>query len=952
MIPSPLLEDIIDGKCLPFIGAGFSKNADLPAGKEMPDWNQLVGIFIKDLGKTASTDKLEIVQEYEKNFNRPKLIETLENALLTNVAKPGVIHRQFVKITDFDIVYTTNFDSLLEDACRIENLSCKSIVGPHQVTMLAKSPTVNIIKMHGDILHPEYLVLTKDDYENYMKNYASIALNLSNQLMTKTPLFLGYSITDPNLQQIKETIENVLGKFVRKGYIVLFNPTPKEIEEYEKMNLHVIPLVSTTKSKSELLLDFLNEISLYKSLKSITNGIEVIPKRTVVVCGGTIVIQTKINPITKGFITLNIVNEEGIIVHESKIPGDKNIQITRIITKGEKWKAGRKYKIIAEYDGKSSEYTIQLSEPLLIVAQTDRTIYFYRSMMIATVINPNVIHGEPAINLEIFGPGEKLVYKNAVPVSEDSNGIYQETILIGGKDWSSVPGSKFKMVAEYAGQRAEVSFLTSNFGAAVELDQRVYTWTDRVYITVIAPDYNRDPNVPDVIGDEELGKITIATRNHILSPYALMETGPDTGIFTGYITLSGNPSIKGTSGVDGDGLNPTGFGPSGIGPTDGILPADNVDGISVIFDHSPGNRVVGSSLIRWSVGQIKWLEPNYSINEEGIIQIIDPDMNLDPNEVDKFDVRIWSDSDPNGIKIAVVETGEATGIFQGSVSFIKDAESQGNKLKVSNGDKVTAEYIDRTLPVPYSNNDTMRLTSTTVIGNLIPPSEKISISNQIIIDKNNEKIEEINEREFIQIGANLTNNQDKSQPFAFILQIQNEMGIAVHNSFTSGTLIARQSSKIFLPWIAQESGSYGAQLFVFKSIEEPEALTRPINLRINVKKRSLTESASGESSKYSLTSGVDHIIKISSGSGNINNPQFFVPEFLNIKQGDTIVWINEDSMGHTITNGLPSDDNAGSIFDSGILRAGQKFKFTFKDPGTYNYFCVVHPWMIGKIVVN
>ena len=138
-----------------------------------------------------------------------------------------------------------------------------------------------------------------------------------------------------------------------------------------------------------------------------------------------------------------------------------------------------------------------------------------------------------------------------------------------------------------------------------------------------------------------------------------------------------------------------------------------------------------------------------------------------------------------------------------------------------------------------------------------------------------------------------------------------------------GTLIARQSSKIFLPWITQESGSYNAQLFVFKSMEEPDALTRPINLRIIVNRGSL-ESASGDGTD-SLTSGVDHVIKISSGSGNMNNPHFFVPEFLNIKQGDTVIWINEDSVAHTVTSGSSNNENSGSIFDSGMFRSGNFF---------------------------
>lgn len=56
-------------------------------------------------------------------------------------------------------------------------------------------------------------------------------------------------------------------------------------------------------------------------------------------------------------------------------------------------------------------------------------------------------------------------------------------------------------------------------------------------------------------------------------------------------------------------------------------------------------------------------------------------------------------------------------------------------------------------------------------------------------------------------------------------------------------------------------------------------------------------------------------------------------------------------MSHTITSGKVTDNNAGSLFDSGLIKSGGEFRFTFQNPGTYNYFCTVHPWMVGQVVV-
>jgi plastocyanin len=72
----------------------------------------------------------------------------------------------------------------------------------------------------------------------------------------------------------------------------------------------------------------------------------------------------------------------------------------------------------------------------------------------------------------------------------------------------------------------------------------------------------------------------------------------------------------------------------------------------------------------------------------------------------------------------------------------------------------------------------------------------------------------------------------------------------------------------------------------------------------------------------------------------------FAPMQLEIKAGTEVTWINKDDVPHTVV----SDDH--KLFKSRALDTDEKFSFTFKDPGTYEYFCSVHPKMTGKIVVK
>lgn len=272
MIYQPLLDDIVNGKCLPVIGAGFSKNITLTNGREMPDWNQLAS-HINTVWATGKTEPMEILQEFEKQFGRTKLIEEIGRIIPLTGTILGEVHKYFVKIPSFDLIYTTNFDSLLEDAFRQETKrNCKFLVGEKQLAGYEGLPTVNIVKMHGDLSHSEYLVLTKKDYDDYMKNYPVIATHLSASLITRTPLFIGYSLTDPNFLQIKRIIRDRLGEFTRRGYIVLFDASPQDIAEYDKLHLSAINLETGNKSRSEVLLEFLKEICTYATTYSIKNA--------------------------------------------------------------------------------------------------------------------------------------------------------------------------------------------------------------------------------------------------------------------------------------------------------------------------------------------------------------------------------------------------------------------------------------------------------------------------------------------------------------------------------------------------------------------------------------------------------------------------------------------------------------------------------------------------------
>jgi plastocyanin len=73
----------------------------------------------------------------------------------------------------------------------------------------------------------------------------------------------------------------------------------------------------------------------------------------------------------------------------------------------------------------------------------------------------------------------------------------------------------------------------------------------------------------------------------------------------------------------------------------------------------------------------------------------------------------------------------------------------------------------------------------------------------------------------------------------------------------------------------------------------------------------------------------------------------FAPPTLTVAPGTKVTWDNKDEEPHTVTSA-----DGGKTFKSEALDTDDKFSFTFAAPGTYKYFCSIHPHMVGTIFVK
>ncbi|MEG9625484.1 SIR2 family protein [Pseudomonas guariconensis] len=268
--PEPFLEDMVQGRCLPFVGAGFSLNAKIPKGKKMLDWDGLGKRVASALPEYQYTSAVEALSAYSHEFTRVKLVELLSSALLITTIQPAKTHEEFCKIP-FERVVTTNFDFLLEQAYARISKYCIPLISEDQLAVGDSQAGVRLLKLHGDLHHPNRLVVTEEDYDAFVTSLPLLATHLSSLLIDHTALFIGYSLDDPDFRQIWQVVRERLGALRRPAYVLQVGAPAHAVARYERRGVKVINLPKTpNRSYGEILEIVFRELREYWSSKVIS----------------------------------------------------------------------------------------------------------------------------------------------------------------------------------------------------------------------------------------------------------------------------------------------------------------------------------------------------------------------------------------------------------------------------------------------------------------------------------------------------------------------------------------------------------------------------------------------------------------------------------------------------------------------------------------------------------
>jgi hypothetical protein len=357
--------------------------------------------------------------------------------------------------------------------------------------------------------------------------------------------------------------------------------------------------------------------------------------------------------------------------------------------------------------------------------------------------------------------------------------------------------------------------------APIFTDKLVYSWTDKIIISIIAPSWNSNSNQIDSIGESESHPIKISSGENFLKPYRLTETSSGSGVFSGEIILTGF-----LHDVDGDGIFDTRPKTSGSGPTNGFLETENDDSITISFEFADGIVLTESVPINWNVGVIQFSKEFFLTTDTVEIRVIDSDLNLNPEIIDSITIDVFSDSDSGGIQVPAIETSERSGDFIANISLSENTSS-GNRLYALPGDNIFAKYNDHTLPKPFSKSDNQYVETTATIDYSILPINRIQASPIYLSDSFGNPMTSLLSETQMQIVGTIENQINYDQEFIYFFQIKNSDNSVISLSWIEGKLSPNQILDISQSWIPENPENYVLETYVWNSLNELIPLSPP-----------------------------------------------------------------------------------------------------------------------------
>ncbi|MDE1818836.1 MAG: hypothetical protein KGI19_09565 [Thaumarchaeota archaeon] len=484
-----------------------------------------------------------------------------------------------------------------------------------------------------------------------------------------------------------------------------------------------------------------------------------------------------------------------------------------------------------------------------ISVKTDRFLYPLKSKVFVRTKLNDIISGK-TIDIEVYNSSHNLLLIRKINPSTFSNselksaGIYETEFTMKGSEWKT--GEHYKVIAKHGNAESQISFMVDMLKPVLTTNKAVSTYHEEIRLAVVDPSQNRDSTKVESAGNRLDSFVTIEDSLGKIRGYKLIETGKSTGIFEGILRIVPPYELKNGKYVKSH--------TKGHGPYDGVIPAHR--GEQIHFRYSNDSEQASLEGYVSNFGATVNLDSlHYRVGDIATITVVAPDYNIDPKKVDiignKPDNKITISTSLGKItNYRLMETEKDTGIFTGYIR-LKTRDSKNRKFsskmknKKEKGPKNGIIYAKETdeITVTFETDvgtfkDSAKIVTSyhyTQNSDMLSPLQRISVTDLGISDNENKAIKKIKAYQSVKINALITNNQNKEQPYAFLIQIQDQNGQTIGPILSSqGVLSPLQPSKQTLSWIPHLPGKFIIQVFVWESINRPSALCAPMTLEVSV----------------------------------------------------------------------------------------------------------------------
>lgn len=358
----------------------------------------------------------------------------------------------------------------------------------------------------------------------------------------------------------------------------------------------------------------------------------------------------------------------------------------------------------------------------------------------------------------------------------------------------------------------------------ITFDRSVYGPYDVVQVRIIYPPANINPEESDSLTAK------IYTSSGISATFTFYETtrgfegeAYNTGNFVQWVTLT--PELE---------------------QWDGALKVQEGDYLTVEFKTKDEITFTKRADLNFNLGRIQFNKYFFLSREQAEIIVWDRDRNNKPDMINTLPIFVYSTTDRSGLTVMLTETNANSGKFHGFITFTKNEASSGTRLRVSDGDTVTARYTDNTrIPTGELNpngSETFivqdRFDSTLVSDYRGPPLERALTDEPQIInsaDKGMISVTELDTGDTAKIRTAITNHENTNIQFAYITQVKNSDNIVVSLSWIRSELRANETMPAESTWIPESPDTYTIELFVWNDVDNPEALSPVRETQVKVK---------------------------------------------------------------------------------------------------------------------